>query len=169
MVFDGDKKSLRDEKILVGFVDSDFVGCLDTRKSLTSYVFTAFRTTIRWQASLQKMVALSTTEAEYIALTEAIKEALWLLGLVKELKVGQDKVVVFCDNQGAVQLSENQVFHERTKHVDIKLHFIQEVIAGRSVIVKKISTEENPSYMIAKPLPSSKFEYCLELVSVLEA
>ena len=86
-MFDGNKRSLEDGEVLIGFVDSDFIVCLDTRKSLTGYVFTTFRTTISWKASLQKVVALSTTEAEYMALTEAIKEAIWLLGLVKELKV----------------------------------------------------------------------------------
>ena len=72
--------------VIEGFVDYDFAGCLDTRKSLTSYVFTAFGTAISWKASLQKVVALSTTEVEYIALTEAIKEALWLRGIARELK-----------------------------------------------------------------------------------
>lgn len=169
LVFDGYKRALDTEDMLMGFVNSDYAGCLDTRKSLTGYVFTAFGTAINWKASLQKVVALSTIEAEYMALTEATKEALWLLGLVKELQLGQDRIIVFCDSQGAVQLSKNQVFHERKKHVDIKLHFIRDVIAEGSVTVKKIPTEENPSDTITKPLPSSKFEYCLELVSVMEA
>ena len=87
-------------------------------------MFIAYGTTISWRASLQKVVALSSTKAEYMALTKAIKEALWLLGLVRELKIDQEQIVVFCDNQRVVQLSKNQVFHERTKHIDMKLHFI---------------------------------------------
>ena len=75
---------------------------------------------------------------------------------------------MYYDNQGVVQLSKNQVFHERTKHIDIKLHFIRDVIAEGSVAVKKVSTEENPIDMITKPLPSSKFNYCLDLVGVMD-
>ena len=91
-----------------------------------------------------------------------------MLGLAEELKFGQEKITVFCDNQGAVQLSKNQVFHERTKHIDIKLHFIREVVARGSVRVDKVSTEDNPADMITKPLPSNKFEYCLDMVGVLK-
>ena len=65
-------------------------------------------------------------------------------------------------------MSKNQVFHERTKHIDIKLHFIRDVIAEGSVVVNKVSTEENPADMITKPLPSSKFNYCLDLVGVMD-
>lgn len=155
-------------EVITGFVDSDFAGCLDSRKSLTGYVFTAYGTAISWKASLQKVVALSSTEAEYIALTEAVKEAMWLCGLAEELKFGQGRITVFCDNQGALQLSKNQVFHERTKHVDIKLHFIREVVARGSVRVDKVATEDNPADMITKPLPSKKFEYCLDMVGVLK-
>ena len=96
-MFDGNKSSLEDKEVLIGFVDFHFARWPDTRKSLTGYVFTAFGIAISWKASLQKVAALSTTEAKYIALTKAIKEAIWLLGLIKELKVGQDQVAVYCD------------------------------------------------------------------------
>ena len=92
-----------------------------------------------------------------------------VLGLVIELKIDQEQIVVFCDNQRAVQLSKNKVFHERTKHIDIKLHFIREVVAKGSVLVKKASTEENPVDMITKSPPSGKFEYYLELIGVLDS
>ena len=75
------------DDIVVSYVDSDFAGSLDTRRSLTGYVFKLLGNTVSWKANLQPVVALSTTEAEYIALTEAIKEALWLKGLVSELLV----------------------------------------------------------------------------------
>ena len=103
-----------------------------------------------------------------MALIKAVKEALWLSGLVRELKLEQKAITVFCDNQSALQLSKNQVFHERTKHIDIKVHFIRETGARRSVLVEKISTEDNAADMITKSLPSSKFSYCLELIRVLD-
>ena len=70
---------------LVGYVDANFVGSIDTRKSLTCYVFTLFGTAISWKSMLQSVVALSTTETEYIAVTEAVKKAMWLQGILKEL------------------------------------------------------------------------------------
>ena len=98
LVFGDSKGVWSNEGVITRFVDSDFVGCLDSRKSLTGYVFTTFGIAISWRASLQKVVALSLTEAEYMTLTEAVKEALCLLGLVRELKLDQERIVVFCDN-----------------------------------------------------------------------
>lgn len=72
-------------------------------------------------------------------------------------------VAVHCDNKSAMQLSKNQVFHERTKYVNIKVYFIREVVRGGKVEIRKFSTDDNHSNMITKPLMSSKFEYCLEL------
>ena len=103
-----------------------------------------------------------------MALTEAVKEALWLNGIARELRLQSHVITVYCDNQSAIHLSKNQVYHERTKHVDIKLHFIREIIANRLVLVEKISTEHNPSDMITKVLPSSKFFYCLDLIQLIE-
>ena len=168
LVFGAETKFFKQEGVITSFVDLDYAGCLDFRKSLTGYIFTAFGTTISWKANLQKVVALSSTEAEYMALIEAIKEALWLFGLVKELKVNQQHISVYCDNQGAMLLSNNQVIHERTKHIDVRLHFVRDILAEGNIIVKKVATEENPTNMITKPLPSSKFEYCLELVGLLK-
>jgi len=118
----------KERLLLKVFVDSDYAGCLDSRKSLTGFVLTAFGTAISWKASLQKVVSLSTTEAEYIALTEAVKESLWLEGIAKELKIQNEVITVHCDSQSAIDLSKNYVHHERTKHIDIKLHFVREVI-----------------------------------------
>ena len=108
-----------DQTCVVGFVDSDYAGDLDNRRSLTGYVFQVFGCTVSWKASLQHVVALSTTEAEYIAITEAVKEAMWLMGLIRELGVQQKSVTVYCDSQSAIHLTKNQMFHERTKHIDI--------------------------------------------------
>lgn len=75
------------DEAIRGYVDSDFAGCIDTRKSITGYVFTMFGTSVSWKAYLQHVVALATTEAENIAITEGIKEARWLRGLVAELEI----------------------------------------------------------------------------------
>ncbi|KAL5555231.1 hypothetical protein UlMin_037467 [Ulmus minor] len=151
---------------LMGYVDVDYAGDLDKRRSLTGYVFTLFGCTVSWKAQLQPVVALSTTEAEYIAATEGVKEAMWLKGLVGELGCMHDKVEVFCDNQSSIHLMKNQMFHERTKHIDIKLHFIRDVVSQGTVSVEKIHTDENPSDMMTKPVTGAKFKVCLDLLGV---
>ena len=87
---------------MIGYVDSDFAGSIDTRKSLTGYIFTLLGTAIRQKADLQAVVALSTTEAEYITVTEAIKEAIQLKGITEELGLKQKCVKVFRDNQSRI-------------------------------------------------------------------
>ena len=109
------------------------------------------------------MVALSTTKAEYINLTEAINEALWLKGLVQELDVSLAAVEVNCDSQSTIHLSKNQNFHERTKQIDVRLHFIRDMLSRDE---EKVATEENTVNMITKSLSSSKFHHRLELLEV---
>ncbi|KAH9770959.1 hypothetical protein KPL71_012540 [Citrus sinensis] len=94
---------------------------------------------VSWKASLQSVVALSTTEAEYIALTEAVKEAKWLSGLVSKFGLKQDSVCIGYDSSSAIQLSKNPKYHERTKHIDVWLHFIRDEIANGVVNVVKLN------------------------------
>ena len=113
------------------------------------------------------MVALSTTEAEYIAAAESFKEAKWLKGLVGEMCNKVCSVSVHCDSQSAIHLAKNQnTFHRRSKHIDIKYHFIRDEVEHKRVILKKIDTSENPADMMTKPLPTTKFEYCVDLVGL---
>lgn len=91
------RSSIDPSKCVVGFVDSDYVGDLDRRRSLTGYIFTLSGYAVSWKATLQPTVALSTTKAEYMALTEAVKEAIWLRGLVSDLSLSQNSTTVYCD------------------------------------------------------------------------
>ncbi|KAG8473481.1 hypothetical protein CXB51_035654 [Gossypium anomalum] len=151
---------------VIGYVDADFARDLDRRRSLTGYVFTIRGCAIRWKATLQTTVALSTTEAEYMAITEAYKEAIWLKGLFSELNEDLQISTVFCDSQSAIFLTKDQMFHERTKHIDVRYHFVRDIIARGDIVVSKISTHENPADMMTKSLPITKFEHCLDLVGV---
>ncbi|KAH9799312.1 hypothetical protein KPL71_000313 [Citrus sinensis] len=151
---------------VAGFVDSDFAGDLDRRISITGFVFTMCGGVVSWKASLQSVVALSTTEAEYIALTEAIKEAIWLKGLVSELGFKQETVTISCDSSSAIQLSKNPKYHERTKHIDVRLHFIREEISSDMVSVDKIPSKVNPADMFTKPLPAVKFMSSLNSIGL---
>ncbi|KAG8481139.1 hypothetical protein CXB51_025904 [Gossypium anomalum] len=156
----------RTEDGVIGYVDADFAGDLDRRRSLTGYVFTIGGCAISWKATLQTTVALSTTEAEYMTITEACKEAIWLKGLFSELNEDLQISTVFCDSQSAIFLTKDQMFHERTKHIDVRYHFVRDIIARGDIVVSKISTHENPADMMTKSLPITKFEHCLDLVGV---
>ena len=152
---------------LVGYCDSDYASNRDSRKSQTGYIFTLFRSAVTWKSNLQSVVALSTTEAEYIALTDAVKESFWLKGIMEDLGIRQKKVVVNCDSSSAISLSKHQTFHNRSKHIDVRLHFIRDEVGKGMVEVRKIGTEHNPADALTKVVPASKFTYCLELVNVL--
>ncbi|GKV26776.1 hypothetical protein SLEP1_g36011 [Rubroshorea leprosula] len=147
---------------VVRFVNSDFTGDLDKRRSTTRYVFTLSGCAISWKATLQSTVALSTTKAEYMAITEAVNEALWLKGLVNYLEVEQNEMMVFCDSQSAM-------YHKRTKHIQFRYHFVREVISNGDVLVEKISTNENLADMMIKLISGIKFKHCLDLISVQSA
>jgi len=119
-----------------------------------------------WKGSLQSVVALSTIETEYISLTEGVKEAIWLRGLVSDLGLIQDVTIVFCDSQSAIHFTKNQMYHERTKHIDVRRHFVRDIVADGKVVVKKISIAHNPADMLTKSVPTSKFKHCLDLVGI---
>ncbi|KAG8501080.1 hypothetical protein CXB51_003194 [Gossypium anomalum] len=154
----------RTEDGVIGYVDADFAGDLDRRRSLTGYVFTIEGCAISWKATLQTTVALSITEAKYMVITEACKEAIWLKGLFSELNEDLQISTVFCDSQSAIFLTKDQMFHERTKHIDVRYHFVRDIITHGDIFVSKISTHENPVDMMTKSLPITKFEHCLNLM-----
>jgi len=114
------------------------------------------------------VVALSSTEAECMALTDASKEAVWLLGLMNELGFEQEAVDIYSDSQSAIALAKNIVHHEWTKHIEIKYHFIRELIYNGLVRMKKIAIETNPADIFTKVVPVGKLQEALELLRVTE-
>ncbi|GKC72511.1 hypothetical protein Tco_1118394 [Tanacetum coccineum] len=105
-------------------------------------------------------------EAEYMALTKTVNEAIWLRGLVEELGIELHTMAVNCDNQGAIHLSQNHVFHERTKHINVRYHFIIEVLEAKTIKVVKVDTKHNVTDALTKVVPGLKLQHCLELLNV---
>nr|GEV91020.1 retrovirus-related Pol polyprotein from transposon TNT 1-94 [Tanacetum cinerariifolium] len=151
---------------VTGFVDSDYAKDPDKGRSITGYAFLVQGCVVSWKATLQHLVALSTTEAEHMALTKAVKEAIWLKGLLEELGVELNRETVNCDNQGAIHLSRNHVFHERTKHINVRYHFIREVLEAKTAEVLNVGTEHNAADALTKVVPGHKLQHFLELLSV---
>jgi hypothetical protein len=114
------------------YSDADFAGCPDTRRSTSGVIALLADAPIIWTSKRQISTSLSTTEAEYIAASEASKEAIWTSGLLSELSFVFDTPCLYCDNQSTLSLINNPMFHQRTKHIDVRYKFVREhAMAGR--------------------------------------
>ena len=151
-----------------GYVDADFGGEVDHRKSTTGYIFTVGNTTVSWMSQLQKIVALSTTEAEYVAVTEASKEMIWLQGLLTELGFKKENNVLYSDSQSAIHLAKNSAFHSRTKHIGLRYHFIRSLLEDEVLKLEKIQGIKNPADMLTKTVTIDKLKLCSTLVGLHE-
>lgn len=178
---------------ITGFTDSDWAGDKDTRKSTSGYVFLLYGGAVSWKSTKQNAVAMSSTEAEYIACSDAAKEALWIRRLDSEIKGTpaskiQDRYqhetdlqdylqtlriskptvitttpsghpqVILADNQGAIKLSKNPQHHNRTKHIDVRYHFIRKSCQDRLIELAYIPTTEMVADILTKALPRGKHE-----------
>jgi hypothetical protein len=112
-------------------------------------------------------VALNTTEAEFIAVSEASKELLWLKILACELGFKQDKYVLFYDNQSAIHLSKNASFHLRSKHIEVRYHWIRNVLSSKQLQFEKVHTDDNGADMLTKVVIRAKLDVCRQLAGIL--
>lgn len=152
----------RTKENLLGFVDADWGNCTIDRRSYTGTAFILAGAAISWESRKQRTVALSSTEAEYMGLTDAAKEAVYLIGFLKELGFESlTNVTIFNDNQGAGELARNPVYHGRSKHIDIRHHFVREVLQNRSVRLEFLPTERMLADALTKRLGSGKHEFCV--------
>ncbi len=136
---------------LVSYTDSDWANDTESRRSTSGFVVTLGSGPISWKSKKQPTVALLSCEAEYIALAEATKEVIYLRSLCVAMKIKQlESSIMFCDNQGALSLtSERSKQHQRTKHIDVKYHFVRE---QAEVMFKYVSTKDNIADIFTKAL-----------------
>ena len=154
------------DQLCVGYVDSDYAGDLDERRSTTGYVFTIAGGPVSLRSTLQSTVVLSTTESEYMAVTKAMQEAIWMQGLVDDLRIEQKVLEIHCDSQSAIYWATNPAHHTHTKHMDVRFHFIRELIEEVDILLKKIATKENSADMLTKVVPAVKFDHCKDLIRI---
>ena len=142
---------------LIGFADANWAGDVDTRRSTTGYVFFLNSGVISWNSKRQPTVATSSTEAEYMSLYSATQEAIWLRLLLKDLEYTDNAATtIFQDNQGCISLAKNPVYHARTKHLDIKFHFLREKVMDEVIVLEYKPTEEMVADGFTKALPKDK-------------
>lgn len=145
--------------ILKGFSDSDLAGNLEDRKSTGGMAFYLDDSLITWVSQKQRCVALSSCEAEFMAATAAACQGVWLrnlLGQITDTKLGP--VVIYVDNKSAIDLAKNPVFHGRSKHIDIRYHFIRECVERKEVEVRHISSENQRADVLTKAMSAIKFD-----------
>ena len=154
---------------LLGFTDSDCSGDLIQRKSTSGIIFYLGSNLVTWASQKQKVVALSSCEAEYIAAAMGACQGVWLSRLIAEM-LGEEvqKFKLLIDNQSAIELAKNPVFHDRSKHIDTRFHYIRDCIEKGMVEVNHIRTDEQVADILTKPLGRIKFvEFRLKLGVVL--
>jgi len=153
---------------LAGYTDSDWAGSVSDRKSTSGCCFGLGSAAVSWFSRKQKSVALSSSEAEYMAASLACCEAVWLRKMLFSL-FGDclDPTVIYCDNQSCIKLTENPVFHDRSKHIDIRYHSIRDYVQRGIVKLEFVSTDEQVADILTKALPRGKHVHFRDKLGVV--
>ncbi|XP_056173168.1 secreted RxLR effector protein 161-like [Syzygium oleosum] len=152
---------------LMGFTDSDYAGDQDDRRSTSGYVFMMGSGAISWSSKKQLIVTLSTTEAEFVAATSCACQAIWLKKILEELHVeSQGPTVIYCDNSSAIKLSKNPVLHGRSKHIDVKFHFLRDLTKEGVIDLIYCRSEDQVADIFTKSLKLAAFQKLRNLLGV---
>jgi transposase InsO family protein len=147
---------------VLGHCDSDWGASLDDRRSVSGTVFTIAGGAVTWQAQRQKSVALSTVEAEYMAACQAAKDAVWLRAFLIGLGLNATAPTnIFCDSQGAIALAKNPEHHQRSKHIDLRYHFVREQVTGGAIALVYTPTSDMVADQLTKPLSREMHNRCI--------
>ncbi|KAJ0577826.1 putative RNA-directed DNA polymerase [Helianthus annuus] len=154
---------------LYGYSDSDWAGSLDDRKSISANVFTLGSGVVSWSSKKQHSIALSSTKAEYISATSATCQAIWLRRILEDLGLKQERAtVIWCDSRSAIHMSRNPVMNGRSKHIELKHHFIRDMVAQRQVSLEFCGTDEQIADVLTKALCREKFMLFRRMLGVRE-
>ncbi|GMG36772.1 unnamed protein product [Ambrosiozyma monospora] len=151
---------------ITGYCDADWAGDKSDRKSTSGYFFSISGAPVIWKSKKQHSIALSSTESEYISLSASVKDLLWLTQLLKTIHLQPQQITeIFEDNEGCIALANHPAHHERTKHIDIRYHFLRFYVKSVFVICP-IATVDNPADTLTKPLAREKFVKFRELLGL---
>ena len=162
-------RSSTSESKLLGFSDSDLASDIDDRKSTGGSVFFLGMNLVTWVSQKQRVVALSSCEAEYIASANAACQGIWLSRLLGELLgIQAPKVSLLVDNKSAIALSKNPVHHDRSKHIDTRYHFVRECVENGSIDIDHVSTQNQLADILTKALAKVRFIELRQQLGVID-
>ncbi|CAL1409432.1 unnamed protein product [Linum trigynum] len=145
------------EPVVEAFADADYAGCKDTRRSTSGWCIRVGRSFVSWRCRKQDRVSKSSTEAEYRSMSEVSSEMEWLHRLLGELDMACHRPMqIYGDNTSAIQIAINPVLHDRTKHIEVHVHYIRQLIAEGTIQVGYLSTEDQTADILTKALASSR-------------
>ena len=139
------------------YSDADWAGCPESRRSTSGGIIRFNGDIISWISKKQKTIAMSSAESEYIALTETAKEVRWIQKWISEVLSVSTPGIIKCDNRAAILLSAADGIHERTKHFDLKVHFIRDQVAKKNITLDWVSSQEQQADILTKPLDKTVF------------
>ena len=153
---------------LIGYTDSDFAGCKLDRKSTSGSCQFLGENLISWFSKKQNSVALSTAEAEYVAAGSCCAQILWIKQQLEDYGIKQDKIPINCDNTSAINLTKNPIQHSRTKHIEIRHHFIRDHVLNGDVTLQFVCTDNQLADIFTKPLSEERFSVLRRGLGVID-
>ena len=151
---------------LAGYSDANRARCIEDRKSTSGGCFYLGNNLVSWMSKKQNSVSLSTAKAEYIAMASCSAQLLWMKKLLHDYGITQDTMCVFCDNTSAINLSKNPVQHSKSKHIEIRYHFIRDLVEEKTVYLEFINTDNQKADIFTKPLDGPRFESLCKTIGV---
>lgn len=153
--------------MLTGFSDSDYASSCGDRRSTSGMAFYLSENLITWISQKQRCVALSTCEAEFMAATAAVCQGIWLKKLLSHITdTTPGPVNLYIDNKSAIDLAKNPVFHGRSKHIDVRYHFIRECVERGEIVINHISSDKQCADILTKAMAIAKFEEMRSLLGM---
>jgi hypothetical protein len=143
--------------ILIGYSDSDYTGCKINRKNTFGTCQLLRRSLVSWSSKKQNSVALSTAEAEYVSADGCCAQLLWMKQTLLDYGVKFDCIPLLCDNESAVKIAINPVQHKRTKHIDIRHHFLRDHVSKGDIVMESVRTDDQLADIFTKPLDETRF------------
>lgn len=159
--------SSTNDQTLSAYCDADYAACQLTRRSLTGYIVMLGNSIVSWKTKKQHTVYMSSAESEYRSMAMTCQELTWTKALLTSLGFPQTRPMsLFCDNQAALHIAVNPVFHERTKHIKADCHYIRDVVQDGSIVTAYVKTTEQLADLLIKPMARQQLHYFLAKMGI---